>query len=207
VAARAGARERDRSLPDAHPALAVALGAGRGAGRVGAAAVAGWADLRSLNGKRGREAAQGVEEPDLELRLDVAPASRWLASRAALAEDIAEHVLEVRIAAEPCPRSAAGLPGLRLLAIGARFVGIEAALDASHTELVVELALLRVAEHIVRLGDRLETLLGLAVARIHIRVVLARQLAVALLDFVSSRRPRDAESSVEVFLRHRAAGR
>ena len=49
---------------------------------------------------------------------------------------------------------------------------------------VVGLALVGIREHVVGLGDLLEALLGLLVARIAVRVVLARQLAVGLLDLL-----------------------
>ena len=46
---------------------------------------------------------------------------------------------------------------------------------------VVLLTLLRVGEHVVRVRDRLEPLRGVG-ARIHVRVQLARQATVRLLD-------------------------
>ena len=54
-------------------------------------------------------------------------------------------------------------------------------------EAVVEAALLGVGEHRVRLGRFLELLLGRLVARIAIRVVLHRQLAVRALDLAVGR--------------------
>src|SRR5207248_2023598 len=49
---------------------------------------------------------------------------------------------------------------------------------------VVLLALLGIREHIVGLRDLLEALLRSLVARVAVRVVLARQLAVSLLDLL-----------------------
>src|SRR5262249_18000663 len=60
-------------------------------------------------------------------------------------------------------------------------------------ELVVLAALVGVAEHLVRLVDFLELRLGGLVARIDVRMVLARQLPVRLLDFLFRRGLRDAE--------------
>src|SRR4029077_12919233 len=44
-------------------------------------------------------------------------------------------------------------------------------------ELVIETALLRVGEDLLRLGDLLEARLGLLVPRVQVGVILARQLA------------------------------
>ena len=67
---------------------------------------------------------------------------------------------------------------------------------------VVLLALVGVGERVVGLLDVFETLLGSGVVRIAIRVVLAGQLAVGLLDLVGARLPPDAKDLVEV-ARHR----
>ena len=65
-------------------------------------------------------------------------------------------------------------------------------------ELVVLLPLLLVAEHLVGLADLLEASLGLLVPRVHVRVVLARELPVRGLDLLlggaSSRRPGSCSS-------------
>ena len=62
---------------------------------------------------------------------------------------------------------------------------------------VVQLALLRVGEHLVGLGDLLEALL---LVRVHVRVQLAGQPPVGLLDLLGRRVPRDAEHGVVVGL-------
>jgi ABC-type uncharacterized transport system permease subunit len=49
---------------------------------------------------------------------------------------------------------------------------------------VVRLALLGIGQDVVRLRDLLEALLGVLVPRIAIRVILARELAVGLLDLL-----------------------
>ena len=77
-----------------------------------------------------------------------------------------------------------------------------AELDAGVAEAVVEAALLGVGEDGVRLGRFLELLLGGLVARIAVRVVLHRQLAVRALDFDFGRRARDPEDLVVVALAH-----
>ena len=60
----------------------------------------------------------------------------------------------------------------------------EAAERAEAAHVVVLLALLGVAEDLVRLGDLLEALGGLGVALVLVRVVLLGELAVLLLDLV-----------------------
>src|SRR5205085_7861912 len=49
---------------------------------------------------------------------------------------------------------------------------------------VVGLALLRIGQDVMRLGDLLEALLRLLVARVAVRVILTRKLAVRLLDLL-----------------------
>ena len=63
---------------------------------------------------------------------------------------------------------------------------------------VVLLALLGVAEHVVGLGDLLEARLGLLVVGVAVGVVLARELAVGLLDLLGGRLLVDPERLVVV---------
>ena len=72
-------------------------------------------------------------------------------------------------------------------------------------EPIVAAALVRVGEDGVRLGASLNCLLGGVVARIAIRMVLQRQLAVGALDLLVGRVPRDAEDLVVVALAHALA--
>src|SRR5262249_27765148 len=67
-------------------------------------------------------------------------------------------------------------------------------------ERVVGLALLVVREHVVGGLDLLEPLLGLAVARIAVRAMLARELAVRLLDLVLRRVLWNAENLVKALV-------
>src|SRR4029078_11515608 len=64
-------------------------------------------------------------------------------------------------------------------------------------EAVVELALLGVAEHLIRLGDLLEAILRARVL-VDVRMVLARELPVRLADVLGARTARDAEGLVVV---------
>src|SRR5205814_3325437 len=74
-----------------------------------------------------------------------------------------------------------------------------AAADAPVPERVVLLALLGLGQHVVRRLHLLELRLGRLVARIAVRVVLPRELAVGLLDLVGRRVLRNAEDVVEIF--------
>src|SRR5262249_47485312 len=85
--------------------------------------------------------------------------------------------------------------------VGARLVGIEAAAQRLLAELIVSLALFGIGEDVVGDRDLLELLLGGLVARIDVRVMLARQLAVRLADLVRRRGPRHAQRLVGI-LRH-----
>jgi hypothetical protein len=70
-------------------------------------------------------------------------------------------------------------------------------------QLVVLLPLVRIAQDFVRLVDLLELALRRLVARINVRVILARELPVRLLDFFPGRRFGDAERGVVVPEFHR----
>src|SRR2546423_2487127 len=59
-----------------------------------------------------------------------------------------------------------------------------AAAKSSLTIAIVQRAFVWIAQHVVSLGDRLEPLLGVFRSIIAIRMVLHRQLAIRLLDFV-----------------------
>src|SRR5688500_9749137 len=78
-------------------------------------------------------------------------------------EQAAEHVLEPAVAA-------------------AGTAGSEACPAAHGADGVILLALVGIREHRIGLGDVLELLLGSSVPRVGIRVVLAGQLPVSLLD-------------------------
>src|SRR5215468_6278867 len=71
-------------------------------------------------------------------------------------------------------------------------VGVEA-------KLVVNLALLGIAEDFVRFRKSLELLFGGLIAGIHVGMVLARKLAERLLDFVGRGRLLDTQRRVVVF--------
>ena len=72
-------------------------------------------------------------------------------------------------------------------------VGVEA-------HLVVDLALLLVAQHVVGLGDLLELLLGLLVAGVHVRVIAPRSLAEGLANLLRRGRLLHAKRAVIVLV-------
>ena len=63
---------------------------------------------------------------------------------------------------------------------------------------IVRRALLRITQHVVRLGDLLEPLLGFFRAVVAVGMVRHRELAICLLDLVVGRRARDAEDFVKI---------
>jgi hypothetical protein len=77
---------------------------------------------------------------------------------------------------------------------------VEGAAGQGVEAIVVRLALARVRQHLVGLGDLLEPLLGLRIG-VHVRVKLPREPPVGPLDFVLRRVPADLEQGI-VVLRH-----
>src|SRR5581483_2879520 len=196
AAARAGLGQREQAVAVGDDARAVALRAGdrpRPGLRAGAAAdVAG--RLRLDRHPHG-DALERVVEREAHARLEVGAALRprpRRAAAAAAAEDAAQpaeqvgQVAEVDVLDANVLEAAEG-PGARPHPGGA--------------EAVVLPALLGVGEQVVRRLDVLEPLFGLLVARVAVRVVLARELAVRLLDLVVGRRPCDAERGVRILHR------
>ena len=103
------------------------------------------------------------------------------ATAGASAEEAAEQVVNVDVGA-----AAESAEGVRAGVSAAKAATTEAtrthACGAVAANLVVLLALLLVGEHVVGLGDFLELLLSLLVTGVQIRVVLAGELAVRLLN-------------------------
>ena len=160
--------------------------------------------------QRDRGPVDRLGEAERHLGLDVLAAARLRArTRAAAAveqaaEDVAETAAEAAAAGPPArrpgpppkrsPRSKLKLPPARA------GTGPEAAVAEEGARLVVLLALLGVAEDVVGLGDLLEALLGLGVALVGVRVELAGELPVRLLDLGVGGVLGDAEDLVVVLL-------
>src|ERR1051325_8300969 len=73
-----------------------------------------------------------------------------------------------------------------------------AATEASFTVSVIRRALLRIPQHVVRLGDLLDPLFGVLRAVVAVGVVRHRQLAICLLDLVVGRCACNAENRVKI---------
>jgi hypothetical protein len=112
--------------------------------------------------------------------------SATAAEHIAKAEDVAEAAEDVLEAAER----------VRIESAGGR------AAKAGMPEAVVHVPLVGVDEYRVRLGRFLEALLGFFVARIAVRMVLERKLAVRALDLLLGRRTSDAQDFVVVAFAH-----
>ena len=90
------------------------------------------------------------------------------------------------------PRRLPSAPRIRFGRGRINIVGVKA-------YLVVDLALLRIAQYVVRLRKRLELLFRRLVARIYIRMVFARQLAKRLADLVRRGEILNAQRRVIIF--------
>src|SRR5580700_4546841 len=199
------ARLRDPERPQVPARLAGPLARradlGHGA-RLGPGAATGRARALPGQPQRDRGAVDRVAEAQRGLGLHVgAPARPVLGRvRATAVEHPAEQV------AQPAGRVARPAEDVvQVEAAEAAGVGPgpgrdpEAAAE-QRARLVVLLAPLLVGQHGVRLGDLLEALLGLGVALVGVRVVLAGQLAVRRLDLGGLRRLGDPQGLVIVLL-------
>mmetsp|Transcript_4561 Transcript_4561/g.15138 ORF Transcript_4561/g.15138 Transcript_4561/m.15138 type:complete len:428 (+) Transcript_4561:308-1591(+) len=168
-------------------AAAGAAGGHLGAGLV-ARAVAGGARLQVVDADGPLPAEDRGFEVDLEVKAQILalgwaprppPAAHAAhAAHAPAAEEALKDVSEVKVHARPAAAHAA-------------------ALHAGLPKLVVPRAHLRVREHLVRLAHLLELLLG-RVRGVHVRVVLARHLAVRGLDLLLVRVAPNAEYRVVI---------
>ena len=117
-----------------------------------------------------------------------------LGAAKAAAEEAAEKVAQI---AEVEARRA-------VAPTGAACACTVAGVNAREAKLVVPGLLVGVGQHLVGLVDLLELLLGLLVAGVHVRVVLAGQLFICFFDLVLRRALADAENLVIIsfFLSH-----
>ncbi len=125
-----------------------------------------------------------------------------LETTSAATRELAEQILEFRrqagVAAATASKAAKVEAGWNLA--GPLWTG---AAGTAHllelgSELVVHFSFFVVAEDVIGLLYFLEFLLGGLVVRIHVRMVLARKLAVGLLDFVAAGAPAHAEPCIIV---------
>jgi hypothetical protein len=96
------------------------------------------------------------------------------------------------------PRGATTAAAAGRVLVGARALDVEALGQAHVAELIVVLALVGVAQHLVGGGHLLEPVLGDRVAGVLVRVVLLRELAIRALDLGCVGGLGDAEGGVEV---------
>src|SRR5262245_816177 len=73
-----------------------------------------------------------------------------------------------------------------------------AALEPSLTIPIVDGALVRILEHLVRLGDFLEALFGVLGPVVLVRMILHRHPAIRFLDVVVTRVASDAERRIKI---------
>ena len=119
--------------------------------------------------------------------LDVRAGARTTAARAS-----AEQLLEAAEAAEVAHEDAERFGQIDV---------VEAAAARPQPRFAIAIvrgALLRIAQHVVRLRDLLEPLLGFLRAVVAVRVIRHRELAICLLDVVVGRRSLNAEDAVEI---------
>ena len=181
-----GEREEALAVGDDAAALAVGARAGRGAG-LGAAAAADVTGRLDLDGHADLDARERVVERDPDARLEVGAAlGRGRAGTLAATEERAEVAEQVGQVAEVDV----------LVARAARPEPLPR--RACRAVAVVRLPLLLVGEDVVRGLHVLEPLLGRRVVRVPVRVQLAGELAVRLLDLVVGRRLLDAEHLVGI---------
>src|SRR5262249_20090351 len=82
---------------------------------------------------------------------------------------------------------------------GLRFLFVEADLRRVLAELIVEAPFLGIRKYLEGAGELLEFLFRGLVPRVHVRVVLARELAIRLLDLRLARGARNPEDLVVIF--------
>src|ERR671931_61973 len=194
VTPRARLREGEEALALRDDTAPLALGADlRRRPRLRAGAVA--LGARGLERDRNLrlDAPERVLEREADLHLDVAPAlaARLRAAGAApTAEEPAEEVAEI-----------AEVVDVEVAEVDVR--ALEAAAAVRGAEPVVLLPLLGIREQVVRTLHLLEPLLRAGIPRVPVRVVLARELAVGLLDLVGRGAFGDAEGLVRALRRGR----
>src|SRR5919106_38232 len=194
AALRAGLADGEQPLAlPVDPAPAAARARRRRRARVGPRAAADLARGLLRDGDRHLGALDGLLERELHLGLEI-PATSGLGGGLATTavEDAREDVAEIGREAT-CARAAGGSTAERAAA----------AEPGEHTPGVVLLALLRVGQRVVGLLHLLEALLGPRVVLVAVRVVLAGELPIRLLDLVLRGLLRDSEGLVVVVVRHR----
>src|SRR5664280_2676980 len=193
-----------------------------------ALAVAVGADFAAWNGELHLRALDRLPEADVHLVFQIVARCGMLRRLlTSAAEDAGEDVAESATAAlaAGCARALGVVIEVEsaevernFLSVGARSTAAASAESARATaarvgfrrgrvdvvgvepNLVVDLAFLGIAEDVVGLGERLELFLRRLVARIHVGMILARQLAKRLADLLRRGSLLDPEDAVVVFV-------
>ena len=150
----------------------------------GSGAGAGFAGIRARHLQVGREAPQHVLKTDFEIITKVLPALYAAAPAPAAAttkqvaepEEIAENIAEIRE--------------------GVRIDAARGALQSLKTVAIVSGAFLRIAQNAIRLRGLFESLFGILVTGVPVRMVLERKLAVSTLQCRVVGLPIDAKDSL-----------
>jgi hypothetical protein len=153
----------------------------------------GLAGARLRNRDRGLAAQENIVQINFEVVTEVCaaicpPAGAPARKATPVPEDVSEEVAEeIREAAEIAEIRGAGLSG---------------ACDALMAETVIASPLLGIRKHRVGLRDLLESLLGVGIVGIAIRMALERQLAIGLLELSLAAFAGDAKNLVVVAFSH-----
>ena len=203
-AARAGLLNLENAPRRDHLAAPAAGVAGVEVGALlRAAAGAGLAGIQFGNADLLLAAVRRLVEGDLQIVTQIRAAQRAGGIRpTARAKEIVENAAAALLAED----LAKDLKGI--VKVVAAPGGPTARVKRAVAVLIVGGALLRIAQGLVGFAEFLELFLGGLVARVFVRVMLHRELAVGLLDFILARATRDAEHLVVISFGHRgqAAG-
>src|SRR5580693_854865 len=185
-AARTGLLDGENGLLHPDLALAIAGIAGfRGRAFGGAGPLTGFALAHGGNVDLGLGAEHRLLQIQVEFIAQVRAAENLRSAALAAGKDVTEHFAE---------NIAEGFSGAETAAA--------VALQARMSKLVVDRAFMRVAEDFVRLLALLETMFGIRIVGIAIRVKFHRETAVGLFNVGFRRVPRHVEELIEILLRH-----
>src|SRR5687768_270213 len=158
----------------------------------GATTVAAVARLEQSNCDRLFRARRNFRERHLHCELDVGSRAR---TTAAPASSSAKQIAEAAQSTETAEVAHENVECFREIHV---MEATRASTQSRFTVAIVHRALVGIAQHVVRLSDGLELLLGFGGAVVAIRVVRHRQLAIRLLDLLVARVARDAEGLVKL---------
>ncbi len=187
AAGRASGRDLEEAAGLDDLAAAAAIVAGRRDGPLaGPRPVAFAAKLLAVHVDRARRPASRLDQLDLQLQQQVGTGPR---PAAPIAEEVAEQP-----AAEDVAEG-------RHDVVGRPEVVERRAVQAGMAIAVVSLPLVRIGKDLVSFGRFLESLRGLVIARIAVRMILQRHLSIGFLDLLDRGVAADPEDFVKIALR------